>query len=524
MASFRQVMMAGSIGYISGNGRGHWQTPFIIHGNTKYDKAMSEMVSPSKAMNEGFNREFFRYFERLANHSQDAIYHYDISSKRFLFHNQKFRLFFQIDNNTENPVTSNTIIQSIHPEDRQLFQNVLNQSLAVERTDGEAQYRVRHGDGSIRWLHDRWIILRNPKGAPLSLQGFIRDNTLQKLSDLQFLGSKRNALIGNYIVQNGAFTYVNPKFTSITGYSEDELIGTDSLRLVHEDYRDHVRQCAVSMLRGDDLTPYEFCVCNKSGATHWVMETVTSVIHQNQRAVLGYFMDVTKLHEMKDNLSTLGLMLGTISHSLRGCLTGLNASLYQLETGFYRNSPAQIEEGLDFSKLMVDRIRRLVLDILYYSKERDLEVEEVEIWQFASEVAILIQNRIKAANIEFRTDITTDTGSFSIDPEIIRTALVNILENAMEACIEDPRPIAHRINFSTRVDGDNVIFEISDNGPGIEKEQIKEIFRLFSSTKGKRGTGIGLFVTRKAILKHGGTITVDSGPNQGAKFSISLPR
>jgi signal transduction histidine kinase len=94
----------------------------------------------------------------------------------------------------------------------------------------------------------------------------------------------------------------------------------------------------------------------------------------------------------------------------------------------------------------------------------------------------------------------------------------------MEACIEDSRDIAHRIYFAARVDDAKVYFEISDTGPGIEREEAGKIFQLFSSSKGKRGTGIGLFVTRKAILKHGGTITVESTPNEGAKFSITLPR
>jgi signal transduction histidine kinase len=219
-------------------------------------------------------------------------------------------------------------------------------------------------------------------------------------------------------------------------------------------------------------------------------------------------MDTTKLHKMKDNLSTLGLMVGTISHSLRGCLSGLNASLYLIETGFYRNRPAQIEEGMDVTKLMADRIRKLVLDILYYSKERDLESEEVEVWQFSKEVAILIEKRIKAANIQFITDFSYDSGHFEIDPEIIRAGLMNILENAMEACIEDKRDITHWIRFTASVDEAKVYFEISDNGPGIEKEQASNIFQLFSSSKGNRGTGIGLFVTRKAILKHDGVFEI----------------
>ena len=468
--------------------------------------------------------EVFNDFERLANCSQDAIYHYDIDSRQFLFINTKFRTYFRINSEADISTASGKMLQSIHPEDREQALHALNESLRAGDAEGEVEYRVLYPDGAIRFLHDRWIVLRNANRKPVAVQGFIRDNTQRYLSENQFIDSKHNALIGNFIVQEGRFTYVNPQFISITGYSEDELIGRDPLTLVHEDYREHVRQCAVAMLQGGSLTPYEFCVYDKSGATHWVMETVTSVMYRNNRAVLGYFMDITQLHQMKDNLSTLGLMIGTIAHSLRGCLTGLNASLYLIERGFYRNLPAQIEEGLDVTKLMADRIQKLVLNILYYAKERDLEIEEVEVWQFAKEVAILVETRIKAANIEFVTDFSYESGHMAIDPEIIRAALINILENAMEACIEDARAIRHTIRFSARVDDANVYFDISDNGPGIEKEQAAKIFQLFSSTKGKRGTGIGLFVTRKVILKHGGTITVDASLDEGANFRITLPR
>ena len=121
---------------------------------------------------------------------------------------------------------------------------------------------------------------------------------------------------------------------------------------------------------------------------------------------------------------------------------------------------------------MADRIRKLVVDILYYSKERDLELEDVDVWRFLREVAIQLETRIKAANIQFITQFSTDfSGHFTIDPEKIRAALINILENAMEACIEDRRNITHRIRFTTSADKDKVYFEISDNGPGMEKNK-----------------------------------------------------
>jgi len=227
---------------------------------------------------------------------------------------------------------------------------------------------------------------------------------------------------------------------------------------------------------------------------------------------------------MQGNLSALGLMIGTISHSLKGCLTGLDASLYLIETGFYRNKPARIEEGIDVTKLMIDRIRKLILDILYYSKERELRLETIEVWRFAKDLTKSIEARIRAANITFETNISNKTGKFRVDCNILQPALVNILENAMEACIEDHRSVAHHIRFCASGDPDKVVLEISDNGPGMDDDQIQRIFQLFYSSKGSKGTGIGLFVTRKVIRQHGGSVTVESKPGHGASFYITLPR
>jgi PAS domain S-box-containing protein len=466
----------------------------------------------------------FDDLERLANRSRDGIYHYDIGSRCFLFMNDRFKEFFCCREDAVYPASSNHIIKSIHPEDRNAVLQALRGSIANGQIQGEVEYRTQCPDGSVRWLHDRWIVVRNSEGHPVAIEGFVRDNTVRRVSELQFSQSTQHALIGNYIVQQGQFKYVNPEFLRITGYTAEELLGSDPLSIVQEDYRPHVKQHAGAMLKGINFQPYEFCIYDKLGQTHWIMETVTSVSYGDQRATLGYFMDITRLREIQGNLSTLGLMVGTISHSLRGCLTGLNASLYLIEAGFYRNKPAQIEEGLDVTKLMADRIRKLIMDILYYSKKRELEFEKVEVWEFVKEVAITLETRIKAANIEFVTDFSYESGSMVVDTDMIRTALINILENAMEACIEDDRAIEHKIEFVTRVDQNQVAFKIADNGPGMSEEQQRNIFKLFSSSKGKRGTGIGLFVTRKAIHKHGGEITVESKTSAGTMFHITLPR
>ncbi|MCP4689175.1 MAG: HAMP domain-containing histidine kinase, partial [Desulfobacterales bacterium] len=236
------------------------------------------------------------------------------------------------------------------------------------------------------------------------------------------------------------------------------------------------------------------------------------------------FFDITELRQTQENLASLGLMVSTLSHNLKGILTGLDAGLFFIEKGFYRGRGAHIEEGLDVSKLMAERIRRMVYDILYYAKERDLQLKRTSVVHFANDVVSSIEIRIRAADIEFTHDYAPNLGEFEVDAGLFRSALLNLLENAMEACIEDAGKPSHKIEIIVGMDEDHILFDIIDNGSGIEKDRIKQMFTLFYSSKGHRGTGLGLFITRQVIRKHGGHISATSEKGKGSRFHIRMPR
>jgi PAS domain S-box-containing protein len=240
--------------------------------------------------------------------------------------------------------------------------------------------------------------------------------------------------------------------------------------------------------------------------------------------VLVIFTDISELRQLKDNLSSLGLMVGTVSHDLKGLLTGLDAGLYQIDKGFYRNDPGRIEQGLDTARLIVDRIRRMVLDVLFSAKERNLERQELEVLAFSGELVTAVEHHIRSANIEFDYDLSLGTGKFKVDKDLLRTALTNIIENAVEACLEDDSQQHHKIQFNVLSRKSSVIFSIKDNGPGLPEDNTKRIFSLFYSSKGRKGTGLGMFITEKVIKKHGGRIAVASEPEQGTTFTVELPR
>ncbi len=279
------------------------------------------------------------------------------------------------------------------------------------------------------------------------------------------------------------------------------------------DGRSHSREAVVRSRDGEQINVLIWTAPLKNAAgeiTH-VMEMSTNI---------------TQLHKLRDQLSDLGLLIGTISHGIKGMLTGLDGGVYLLNRGFARDDREMMEEGWDTVKLMIERIRSMILDILYYAKERDLNWEQVDVLSFVSDVAETFAPKIGEEDIRFETDFDDSLGEFEIDPGVVRSALISILENAMDACVEDKEKATHTIRFAAHPDDTDdgaVVFTITDDGIGMDKEALDALFTLFFSMKGQKGTGLGLFVSKKIINQHGGTIQVSSEPGEGSTFTIRLP-
>ncbi len=228
--------------------------------------------------------------------------------------------------------------------------------------------------------------------------------------------------------------------------------------------------------------------------------------------------------ELQDHLSSLGLMISSISHGIKGLLTGLDGGMYLLEKGFTSKNKGQIAEGWQIVKQMVEHIRKMVLDIIFYAKERDLRWERIDALSFAEEVAKVFEPKIKNQGIEFEKDFDSKIGKFEIDAGHVHSALLNILDNAADACSRDKAKTAHKIILSVKQEKGHIIFDVADNGVGMDAETREKLFTPFFSLKGKNGTGLGLFIANKIIEQHGGEITVKSKLRQGTSFRIKMPK
>ncbi|MBU4009796.1 MAG: HAMP domain-containing histidine kinase, partial [Proteobacteria bacterium] len=176
-------------------------------------------------------------------------------------------------------------------------------------------------------------------------------------------------------------------------------------------------------------------------------------------------------------------------------------------------------------KQMAGRIRKMVLEILYYAKSRELVYETVEIEKMAQKAAEDAMAIAIKKGTRLKLDIAPSLGTIQVDPNWIHATLVNFLENAIDACIYDRSKKNHLAKFDVFEKSPNQIcFIIKDNGMGMDQETKEKMFTLFFTSKGSQGTGLGLFIANRVICQHGGLIEVDSEPGKGSCFKITLPR
>jgi signal transduction histidine kinase len=137
-----------------------------------------------------------------------------------------------------------------------------------------------------------------------------------------------------------------------------------------------------------------------------------------------------------------------------------------------------------------------------------------------------MESKAKESGIEIVRDVDSNIGDVYLDPKGIHRCLLSLVSNAIDACIYDEEEGKdYVVRVTTRLESDGVlIFQVSDNGCGMNEEIRKKMFTSFFSTKGSKGTGLGLLVTQKIVQEHGGTISVDLEPEKGSIFTIWLPR
>ncbi|HTZ40966.1 MAG TPA: PAS domain-containing protein [Syntrophales bacterium] len=128
-----------------------------------------------------------------------------------------------------------------------------------------------------------------------------------------------------YVVQNGKFCYVNPQFAAVGGYTEEEMIGMESVLLVHPEDRKKAKDNAVKMLKGESTLPYRFRIIAKDGSVKWIQETVHAITYKGKRAALGNSMDITAKSEEVEKVREFQALQNALLDALPIAVMGMHA-------------------------------------------------------------------------------------------------------------------------------------------------------------------------------------------------------
>jgi len=162
------------------------------------------------------------------------------------------------------------------------------------------------------------------------------------------------------------------------------------------------------------------------------------------------------------------------------------------------------------------------MDMLSFSKEREPDPVPTDLVALVTDIVETVHHRAEEAGTTIRWSPPDGLPRMLFDPEGISSAVLNVVTNALDAVEGRPQPTV-TIEAGIDREAGRVRISVADNGAGMTPETLAAIFNVFMSTKGARGTGLGLAVSRKILVEHGGDIRAESRAGEGSVFVLEFP-
>jgi signal transduction histidine kinase len=224
-----------------------------------------------------------------------------------------------------------------------------------------------------------------------------------------------------------------------------------------------------------------------------------------------------------ERLAAMGETVAGLAHAIKNIAGGLKGGAFVVEKGLQLSNRHYLRQGWQMVQDNVARIQQLSLDLLNIASPGEPRFQETDPNKPLMAVYSLIQPQAQQFGIQLKMDAAPDLPSIPMEAESIHRCLLNLVTNAMDACGQVGCRCGHpRIDLVSRADAEGIEYRVRDNCGGMEKTVQEKLFHGFFTTKGSRGTGIGLMLTRKIIDAHHGQIQVHSEPGQGTEFIIRL--
>lgn len=327
----------------------------------------------------------------------------------------------------------------------------------------------------------------------------------------------------------------NPAAEDCTGISRRHCLGHPFKDVFHR--QPPLLELVSSVIRdGRSIVNYEEVLLQKSsGSALPVSISVSPLLTDDgtQEGVVLILRDLSRVRELEeavrraDRLSVIGTMAAGLAHEIKNPLGGIKGAAQLLERELEPDSELQ-----EYTRVMVREVERLnstIEELMDLASPRRPETGEVNLSRLLGDIVLLQQEALRAKQVDFSLKLDPSIPPIRGDENLLKRLFLNLIKNAGEA-------VEHggHIEIATRVASEYhlsqpgnrpipfIVIDVSDNGPGIESDQLEQLFTPFFTTK-THGSGLGLAICQKIISEHQGFLKVDSRPEEKTTFSVSLP-
>jgi|GEM_PF-3080754 len=455
--------------------------------------------------------------EYLLNGLSEAVLIINLNND-IIYSNAAINNYFDLQKNDDLLFIKGTLIKLTESKQKSEFKIDYN----------EVQLRIRFSkepNGNICFIISEEKIVSD--------SGILIDELLKAIIDNTF---NSIFITDNDTINGPKITFVNKSFTSLTGYSPNEVIGKHPRLLFGENTESKEKENIYNYLNNNSLS-YKGIITNyKKNGNQFISETSILPVYDKLNKIthhIGIQNDITsninekkKLKELKENLErsnkNLQQFAYSASHDLQEPVRIISNYLELIELKYLENLDDNGKRYIQYVLNSSKRMRNLINDLLDFSRVNSKLIKRklVDLNKIIDEVLETYKYKIRDKNIKVEIENLPD---LYLDDSLIYQLFMNLIGNAIKFSRDDVESL---ITINSHLEKNSQCIIIKDNGIGIKDENKELIFELFKKIHLRSeydGTGIGLSICKSIVESHGGRIFVDSEFGKWSEFKVKLP-
>lgn len=360
------------------------------------------------------------------------------------------------------------------------------------------------------------------------LEGEVKDRTAKlKESELKYKALVEEINDGYFVIQNEVMVFANQAFCQMHGYRLDEVIGQKFYLFITPDDQKKVIEIYADSLNTRRAHPiFEYNRLTKDGQT-FPTEIMAKVIrYEDKLSNIGICRDITKRVAMEqrimeaERMAYIGQITTSLSHEIRNPLSAIKMNLQILNKN--RRLMGNDQRRVEISAREVVRLERILTELLDFAKPLQFEFKPCDVNHLLLSCEELLDIKFKEKELSTFFSLAPRLPKLVADREKLEQVFINMLLNTLESCPK--KGMLSVVSAYNQADNGQSTIEVivEDDGPGIPREHISDIFKPFFTTKSK-GTGIGLANAKRIVEAHKGWINVKNRDPHGASFHIYFP-